>query len=433
MIFFIIFTLIFLNPLIAQVSGISYFKFLDDIFLVVLFFLIFINLNDIIKIVKKNYIFKKIIILILFISIIGIIALVNNSYALSTERLVIGYLFFMKPFILLISGIIVGNRIFKVNFIAKLYIYVYFLFTLLLVTSFIDFLFPSLWLNIVPGQYANGILRLRSIFTNAGRTSWFFGLLIIFLISNLLIYRSKFKYLGLLPLAFLFEYLTYVKKTLLGIIATIGYINFRKKITILKIIFFSIFLFIFIFIFQEQFLRFFSEYSMDKMTEKNSRIMLFFGSYELLKGSITKILFGIGFGTWGGYASSIVYSPYYYDLGFDKLWGFIPGASSYTGDNYIAHIITEIGFIGTFLLFLLYIKIFQLYKYINTYVINNNFSKKIKLFSFFFLLAYIEVLFELLGICAVEISTVSYFIFFLSGIYIGIIFKHIKRVNIEIN
>ncbi len=433
MFFFIIFTIIFLNPLFAEVTGISYFKLVDDVFLIILSLLVLINMKFVLNITKKNHILKKIIILSLLISLIGIMSLMVNSYAFSIERLAVGYFYFMKPFILLIAGIIVGNRIFKINFITKLHIYIYFIFTLLLMTSFIDFAFPSIWLHVVPGQYINGMLRLRSIFTNAGRTSWFFGVLIIFLISNLLIYKSKFKFLILLPLTFFFEYFTYVKKTLLGVIAVIGFINFRKKITIIKIMIFIIFIIIFIFIFQEQFLRFFTEYSANKMTDKNSRIMLFLGSYELLKASLYKILFGLGFGTWGGYASSIVYSPYYYELHFDKLWGFIPGASSYTGDNYIAHVIAEIGLVGSFLLFLLYIKIFQLFNYINIYVVNHNFSKKVKLFSFFFLLAYIEVLFELLGICAVEISTVAYFIFFLSGIYVGIIFKYIKKVDSETN
>ena len=428
--FFIIFTIILFNPTIYYIFKFEYIKLIDDVVLVVLFFILLFNITFLIN--KKNIYIKKIIIYSVLVSLIGTISLFQDTNVFSFKRLIIGYLFFMKPFILLVSGIIIGYRIFRKIFISYLYIYILGLFSIIIIASLIDFFFPSLWFNIVPPQYFGSSLRLRSLFTNAGRTSWMMGMIIIFLISYSIVYKgylNKIKVYLMLPMVFFFLYFTYVKKTLLGIIFSVAYINFSKKLTVIRIILFLFVLMLFLFIFQDQFSRFFTEYSFDKMTYKNSRIMLFVGAYELIHYKIYKILFGLGFGTWGGYASSIVYSPYYYDLGFNKLWGFIPGSSSYTGDNYIAHIIAEIGIIGTFLLLKLYYWIFKLFSNIKEIVFYNKTSNKERLFALFFLLAYIELLFELLGICADEISSVSYFVFFLSGIYIGLILKRYNQIG----
>jgi len=425
LIFFTFITFVIFNPLLASILHLPILKFVDDGFLVVLTISLIFQLRFLYKFKE----FKSTINIFLSLFLIGSISLFLNHGVFSFPRLILGSLFFLKPFILFFSGLVLGIRVFKSNFLIYLKLYIYIVFGIVLIGGIIDFLAPTLWRHFLnlPLEFHGQYVRVLSFFMNAGRSAWMFSLIIIYFISYLIIFRKNIKnkviIYFLTVVTFILEYATYVKKSMLGIMFIVGYLNLTQ-FTIKRFLYFILFSTIFIFIFQDHFLRFAKEYSAETLTIYNSRFMLFLGAFLAIKETIFKTLFGIGFGTWGGFASSILYSPYYYKFHFDKLWGFMPGASSYTGDNYFAHVIAEVGIIGFIVTFLLYKKIFNIYKL--GYQRTENHNKTFKLFALFFMLGYLELMVELLGICASEISTVSFFIIFIPAIYIGTLFKSIQ-------
>jgi hypothetical protein len=86
--------------------------------------------------------------------------------------------------------------------------------------------------------------------------------------------------------------------------------------------------------------------------------------------------FGSGFSTYGTYTAVQNYSKLYYQYGFDTVYGMSNGFYLFATDNYIAAIIGEFGYFGTFFFALSWYCLFRLF-------IEKNFSKTAK-FSILF-------------------------------------------------
>jgi hypothetical protein len=70
----------------------------------------------------------------------------------------------------------------------------------------------------------------------------------------------------------------------------------------------------------------------------------------LYRGSVTVAAdhfpLGAGLGRYGSWMSTVEYSPLYYDLGFDRVWGLSPSHSAFVTDTFWPQILGEVGLFG---------------------------------------------------------------------------------------
>jgi hypothetical protein len=59
--------------------------------------------------------------------------------------------------------------------------------------------------------------------------------------------------------------------------------------------------------------------------------------------------FGMGYGSFGSEAAERYYSPVYYSLGYNYIWGFAPGANLFLNDNFWPMVLVEFGICGVFI------------------------------------------------------------------------------------
>lgn len=67
---------------------------------------------------------------------------------------------------------------------------------------------------------------------------------------------------------------------------------------------------------------------------------------------------GSGFATYGSEQASRIYSPLYYQYGFDQMWGLSPEYGMFLNDNYWPTIIGQFGWIGAIFMVAVYGKVF---------------------------------------------------------------------------
>ncbi len=105
-------------------------------------------------------------------------------------------------------------------------------------------------------------------------------------------------------------------------------------------------------------------------------VLIFAGTYQineyLLNESSPRYLFfeyafktaneyfplGSGFATYGSEQAARVYSPLYYEYGFDKLWGLSPEEGFFLNDNYWPTVIGQFGWIGAAVMIVVYARVF---------------------------------------------------------------------------
>ncbi len=62
-------------------------------------------------------------------------------------------------------------------------------------------------------------------------------------------------------------------------------------------------------------------------------------------------LLGSGMGSYANYASVAYYSPIYYQLGYEKIWGLGPEMPEFAADTFLP-VLAQYGLIGIFLFYL---------------------------------------------------------------------------------
>lgn len=344
--------------------------------------------------------------------------------------ILVGFVYFFKAFLLFFSGLFIGYVVKQGRFSSSIKYFFCFLIFVLLITSFLNLTFPGAWAFILPPQSMEGAERLMGPFTNAGRTSWLIVVCLLFLLTAKIDFKFKSV---LLALFLMLLYLTFVKKSFFGFLICSA-IYQRKTIreylshplarggmyavSALFLVGIGV-------VFKGSFERMFSEYGAEALTSGNSRFMLALGAMSIVRESWVNLFFGSGLSTWGGYASSIFYSHYYVDLGLSESWGFIKGASTYTGDFYLAHVLAEVGLMGSFLLACLLYYFARMYWLLGQYRTKDN-SK----IGFLFFLLIIHIYIESLGICALEISQMVIVSSFLPGLYFGKRLREVRKFGL---
>lgn len=86
-----------------------------------------------------------------------------------------------------------------------------------------------------------------------------------------------------------------------------------------------------------------------------ARPALYMGMIEILK---QYPLLGSGIGSYANHASAVYYSPIYYRLGYENIWGLNPDMPAFAADTFFPTL-AQYGFVGIFLFFLFWRKRFK--------------------------------------------------------------------------
>lgn len=361
--------------------------------------------------------------LVLMASFFSVVTLSRGfvSDELSFFGVIVGYVYYFKFIFLFLSGVFIGFFVKNGRFDGSLSGFFYLLIVFFVFSCAFNFLFPEIWHSYVPAQEFSGEKRLTGPFTNAGRTSW---LLVVCAIYATVVWRrGAFSRVFFLFFLF-FLYFTYVKKSVFALLLCLGMVQKNKvknlgvSYAILNYVVAAFGVALFVFVFFDAFSRMATEYTGDGLSNTNSRLLLSVGAYSILSESTINLLFGAGLSSWGGFASSIFYSPYYGYYGLNSTWGFVQGSSTYTGDFYIAHVLGETGIVGGLFTVLLCLQLLKIYMRMGR-MAGTLQSTTYPKFQFFFLLTLIHIFVESMGICALEINQMIIVVFFLPGIYFG--------------
>tara|TARA_R110000751_G_scaffold301598_1_gene414295 strand:+ start:8018 stop:9304 length:1287 start_codon:yes stop_codon:yes gene_type:complete len=340
---------LYYSEAINFITGINGTQFIDDILYLIIttwtFWLLFTNR-------KWNRNLTKNITISLFIFFTGIISHLISGY-ISYSRLAVGVLYFTKPFVFVVWGTLISQRIHDEDKEAIFRTIIYLSF-LTVVISLVDFAAPNLLSTYFPAVYLDGAKRISALWGHPGKAAYFLSIgIICFAICFL--YKRKFSYISLTLISLYLTYYTYMKKTFLALAIEFHYLTFVliRNRTKKLFIFLGISFLFFVFLFETKLgARFFSEYKfiLVDIYEDRSRILMFLSTINLLKSDPIYFLLGVGFGNWLGYAASIYYSPIHYNFFLDLYHGLNQIDGSYLGDNYFAHVIGESGLFGSILI-----------------------------------------------------------------------------------
>lgn len=86
----------------------------------------------------------------------------------------------------------------------------------------------------------------------------------------------------------------------------------------------------------------------ENASEMIARPALYMGMFEILK---QYPLLGSGMGSYANYASAAYYSPIYYKLGYEEIWGLTPDQPDFAADTFFPAL-AQYGFIGIFLFYM---------------------------------------------------------------------------------
>lgn len=120
--------------------------------------------------------------------------------------------------------------------------------------------------------------------------------------------------------------------------------------------------------------------SNENSAEMWARPALYMGMTDILK---QHPMLGSGMGSYANYASSLYYSPLYYQLGFDKIWGLTPEAPTFASDTFFPALV-QYGLIGIFLFFLFWKKRVKESKLYFKNFANSNINYKICILIYIF-------------------------------------------------
>ncbi len=101
------------------------------------------------------------------------------------------------------------------------------------------------------------------------------------------------------------------------------------------------------------------------------RAVLFYNSFNVAGKDFP---LGSGFGTYGSYASGKYYSPVYFDLGMEKIYGLGPDRISFIADTYWPMVLAQFGYFGLLLMIWIIYRIVK--ELIRLYNLAPNFREK---------------------------------------------------------
>jgi hypothetical protein len=357
----------------------SFFSYLDELIVAVflLWSLFLIAMNG------KIYLYQaEKIIFFLLVAILGIGIFSSYFYAHQGLTAVVSdMIIFYKPFLIYFSTRIVFNNFDILVDYKKIYnllLFAIFVIIVFVVYDLIFDIFPKV-------EYRFGIPSIELFFSHPSRYAFVFSLFFILLFPVYSYRNSKgliilFTVLVIGILSTRYKYIVFLLVSLGGIYI----VNKTNKINLKKIVIPVMLVFALIFYFAiEQFMYHFSQNAFEL---GYGRAVLEFVSLEIANDHFP---LGSGFSTFASYYSGVYYSPLYFTYGISNIYGLSEEHSGFIADSFIPMLIAQIGYIGTYLYFLVFYKYYRLF--IRFYNIGLNPFKKRFFMSGILILIYLSL------------------------------------------
>lgn len=335
-------TSVFFSDQLVTVTGLNYFSYIDEFFLLLLCLIACISLF-----IKKKVSMIVVVMSILtvaFITIGTISAIVNSNYNL--EIVVLSGLLSSTFLIAVLCFLIIDIPEYLLEFILKTFEYIGFL---SLFVACINMLLPSIYTNLIVWNsisYRYGIITPASIFEHPGTYGWFMMVMAAFYYSKYLSSKNKIPFLFFV-LFTVFALFSMRAKVIGSLIITIiigRFFNNKNWNIKLKYIFSSLILSSTILLVASDFLLYtYYHYFTFSGTEFTPRAAFNIYSVDILKNYFP---LGVGFSKFGSHYARVYYSEYYYEYGMNYLHGMRPEWPVFGTDTFWPAIIGETGFIG---------------------------------------------------------------------------------------
>lgn len=221
----------------------------------------------------------------------------------------------------------------------------------------VDLCFTSQFRNFFNTEHTDyrfGILSVQSVFLHPSTFGWIMAILGLYCLAFFTTLHRR-KYLFLSFLFFVGVLLSARLKPVIGIIGSILLTStlisgrYSKKLAIGLAMLGLIFC-ISVILFPNKIVGFIMEqtesFIVNPDPQENARLALYETSLKMAKDHFP---LGVGFGRFGGWVSTLYYSPIYYKYNLNLVYGLRPGPTTFTMDTHWPHILGEIGFFGLIL------------------------------------------------------------------------------------
>ena len=274
--------------------------------------------------------------------------------------------------------------------------------------------FRNLFNNNKYTEYRFGIPSVQSVFLHPGTFGWVMAMLSLYCLAFFSILHHR-KYLFLSLLFFAGVLLSARLKPVIGILGTIFVTStlisgrYSKKLAIGFVVL-GLILSIFVAFFPNEIVGFImgrtESFIVHPDPQENARLALYETSLKIAKDYFP---LGVGFGQFGGWISTLYYSPVYHKYNLNLVYGLSlsPGSSTFTMDTHWPHILGEVGVIG----FILYVLVIFYLAKITLSCLHRMDSFFLKAFSLGLFMILIENCLEAFARPVFQSSVCCYFIF----------------------
>ncbi|MGB3940178.1 MAG: hypothetical protein WBK96_01635 [Candidatus Manganitrophaceae bacterium] len=280
----------------------------------------------------------------------------------------------------------------------------------------IDFISPEKFRSAIGNQsyvhYQFGIPSIQSIFVHPGLFGWFTALLACYSFAFYCIYRNQ-RSLFLASFFTLVMLLSMRRKPIAGLLVAVVFTLFvfwpylgkgRIRIALATIISMGGIGFLFFEKIMGIIYEGFNFYLSNPDPMSVARNALYITSFTIA-GDYFPL--GVGLGRFGGWVSSMYYSPVYREYGLDSVYGLSPDMPDFISDTFWPHILGELGVAGVIVYSFILLALFR----IPWQFFKRGENPFIKAFALGTMMVFIEALVESVAHPIYEMSLTGYFVF----------------------
>ena len=266
--------------------------------------------------------------------------------------------------------------------------------------------------NIEHTEYRFGILSVQSVFLHPGTFGWIMAMLGLYCLAFSTTLHHR-RYLFLSFLFFAGVLLSARLKPVIGILGTMLVVStlisgrYSKRLA-LGFVVLGLILSVSIVLFPNEIVGFVMErtesFIVNPDPQENARLALYETSLKMARDYFP---LGVGLGRFGGWISTLYYSPVYYKYNLNSIYGLRPGPMTFTMDTHWPHILGEVGVFG----FILYVLVIFYLARITVSCFRRMDSFFLKAFSLGLLMVLIESCLEAFASPTFQSSMGCYFTF----------------------
>ena len=333
---FICIFLVLFNESLSVMLHSTILTYVDELFVVILFF------YSIIQLLRKKKTYKIQLLIMIFIvlfSIIGIYSCHTNSN-FNFSHVIISNFTTIKFWLLIFSLI---NIDISKDTKKMLYDCLELITKIVILFALINIFLPTIFYDISPFKISHrfGMVSVISLFEQPGKYGWFMLFMAIYYYCKYNDTKEKKNRTWAIICAVLSLFSMRTKVIIGMAIVVVSSLLLDKKINVKLVL--GIFLVVLIIfgVFRNTILRTYDLYFNNN--ESEARVALNNKSLEIMKDYFP---IGVGFGKYGSNFARVYYSEYYYKYGLSSIYGLRPEKSNYATDTFWPSIIGETGFLG---------------------------------------------------------------------------------------